>query len=406
MKRYWTALAVLCLAVSITVAGITGVGPALLQGLVWSAGTAVPSAISHQGVVTVSGVRFTGNGLFRFALVAPGGSNLWTNDGSNIPGPGAPTGAVSLSVVDGIYSVALGDPLLANMTPVPQSVFSNDNVVLRVWFDDGSHGSQQLAPDHTLTSVPYAFRSATVNPGAIGTNELAAQAVDGTKLADNAVSTAKLADASVTSGKLAAEIAASLVPAGSIIATGRSTAPTGWLMCDGSMVSTTTYPVLFAALGYSYGGSGASFKLPDLRGRVPTGVDGAANRLTANDTLGASAGEEKHALTAAESGLPGHSHAVSDPGHGHGINDPGHKHTMDGDPGLRYVVRVGGTQNNYLPTSGQEGVTFSDVDATTTGISIQGSVTGLSVQSVAAQNAAQAHNVMQPYQVVNYIIKY
>ena len=52
-----------------------------------------------------------------------------------------------------------------------------------------------------------------------------------------------------------------------------STAPTGWLMCDGSAVSRTTYATLFAVIGTTYGtGDGSTtFNLPDLRGRMPLG---------------------------------------------------------------------------------------------------------------------------------------
>jgi microcystin-dependent protein len=55
---------------------------------------------------------------------------------------------------------------------------------------------------------------------------------------------------------------------------GTASAPTGYLLCDGSSVSTTTYAALFAVIGYTFGGSGASFTLPDYRGRMPIGVSG------------------------------------------------------------------------------------------------------------------------------------
>lgn len=51
------------------------------------------------------------------------------------------------------------------------------------------------------------------------------------------------------------------------------TAPAGWLMCDGSAVSRTTYPALFAVIGTKYGeGDGSTtFNLPNMRDRVPQG---------------------------------------------------------------------------------------------------------------------------------------
>jgi len=68
-------------------------------------------------------------------------------------------------------------------------------------------------------------------------------------------------------------------PSGAIIAYGGTSAPSGWLLCDGSAVSRTTYATLFAAIGIAYGsGDGSTtFNLPDLRGRFARGVDGTAN---------------------------------------------------------------------------------------------------------------------------------
>ena len=53
------------------------------------------------------------------------------------------------------------------MTVIPPSVFNDNDVVLRVWFNDGVIGEQQLSPDQALTSVPYAMAAATSPP--IGT---------------------------------------------------------------------------------------------------------------------------------------------------------------------------------------------------------------------------------------------
>jgi microcystin-dependent protein len=54
--------------------------------------------------------------------------------------------------------------------------------------------------------------------------------------------------------------------------------PPGWLYCNGGNLSKTTWPELFAAIGYAWGGSGDSFNLPDMRGRFPRGLDDAAGR--------------------------------------------------------------------------------------------------------------------------------
>lgn len=56
----------------------------------------------------------------------------------------------------------------------------------------------------------------------------------------------------------------SITPVGSIIAFSTSTSPTGWLLCNGSSISTTTYDELFGVIGYTYGSSGSDFKIPDM----------------------------------------------------------------------------------------------------------------------------------------------
>ena len=65
---------------------------------------------------------------------------------------------------------------------------------------------------------------------------------------------------------------------GTISAYGGNTAPTGWLLCDGSSVSQTTYADLYAVIGCNFGCSGGNFNLPDLRGRFLRGRDGGAGR--------------------------------------------------------------------------------------------------------------------------------
>jgi hypothetical protein len=72
----------------------------------------------------------------------------------------------------------------------------------------------------------------------------------------------------------------SLVPPGTIVAYGGTTAPQGWLMCNGASYAQTAYPKLYIAIGTAYGNfGGANFLVPDLRGKFLRGVDGA----TAND---------------------------------------------------------------------------------------------------------------------------
>lgn len=153
----------------------------LLSTLPAAVSGAIPLQLNHQGVVRVNGLAFSGNGDFRFGIVDPDtGNNLWTNDGTQVPGPGTPTNAVNLPVINGIYNVRLGDAMLPNMTAVPSTVFNDDNVVLRIWFDDTQgNGVGQLSPDHVLTSAPYAFRALNSDLAGFATTAGDADTVDG-----------------------------------------------------------------------------------------------------------------------------------------------------------------------------------------------------------------------------------
>lgn len=169
------------------------------------------------------------------------------------------------------------------------------------------------------------------------------------------------------------------VPSGSITGYGGTSAPSGWLLCDGSAISRTTYASLFSAIGTTFGvGDGSStFNIPDARGRVIAGQDdmggSAASRLTTagsgvdGATLGATGGAQNVTLTAAESGLPSHSHLMSTPG-------------------------GGGSPTDYYINTSQGTGTVSNV--------------GLGNYAAAGPSAASsAHTNVQPTLVANYIIK-
>lgn len=167
-----------------------------------------------------------------------------------------------------------------------------------------------------------------------------------------------------------------LVPAGCVMQYSGASAPTGWLLCDGSAVSRTTYASLFAVLSTTYGsGNGSTtFNIPNLQGRVPVGKDAGTF-----STLGGTGGAETVTLTSAQSGVPAHSH---------GISDPGHTHT------LPFTAGPGGGSIGYL---------ISGVVASYPGTN--SATTGITVSNNTAANAASAHTNLQPYLVLNYIIK-
>ena len=79
---------------------------------------------------------------------------------------------------------------------------------------------------------------------------------------------------------------------GSIQMYAGSTAPSGWLICDGSAVSRDDYANLFSVIGTTYGaGDGSTtFNIPNLKGRVPVGLD---TNDTSFDTLGEAGGSKE-----------------------------------------------------------------------------------------------------------------
>ena len=113
------------------------------------------------------------------------------------------------------------------------------------------------------------------------------------------VSGSKLSAVMVMLSKWRNYISRALVPTGTVLAFAGSSAPSGFLLCDGRAVSRTTYTSLFSVIGTTYGsGDGSTtFNLPDMRGRVAVGSD--AN-------LGAAAGVQSVSLTAAQNGPHNH----------------------------------------------------------------------------------------------------
>lgn len=78
------------------------------------------------------------------------------------------------------------------------------------------------------------------------------------------------------------------LPSGMIVSFGGSSAPKGWLLCNGAAVSRTTYKNLFSAIGTSYGaGDGSTtFNLPDLRESVPVGAGTRGSGVSTHDIYG------------------------------------------------------------------------------------------------------------------------
>jgi len=200
---------------------------------------------------------------------------------------------------------------------------------------------------------------------------------------------------------LKAWLKSNIAPAGIIAQTARATAPSGWLLCDGSAVSRATYATLFAAIGTAYGaGDGSTtFNVPDGRGRTFIGA-GTGTGLTAR-TVGQSGGEETHQLSTAE--LAMHSHSATDSGHTHGNTGAGGSHSHTLSPS----VQMNDGQLSGTPTTGLDNsrIINSTVTVSTAPDHTHATSSGAASISVANAGSNTPHNNMQPFLVGSWIIK-
>jgi len=204
------------------------------------------------------------------------------------------------------------------------------------------------------------------------------------------------------------------LPVGAIIPYGGSVVPDdNFMFANGQAINRTTYNVLFSRFGTTYGaGDGSStFNLPNLEQKIPVGVG-------IGFALGSTGGEATHTLT--ESELPAHSHSNE---HTHTVEEgAGHSHDLyawklgggseggnsdiNVDSFLRpsLDVAVAGEVAGVYPTNkdyiSKNSADKDLVSTSTTGITISSSSTPTSNTGGGA-----AHNNMQPYIVLNYIVK-
>jgi hypothetical protein len=120
------------------------------------------SATISGGVVTAINIINPGSGYTSAPTVTIAAPPLdisyityWSNDGTSTNGA-EPTSDVSVNVANGLFTVVLGDTTIANMTAISASLFSQPNLQLRIWFNDGVNGSAALNPLQNLTPSPYA----------------------------------------------------------------------------------------------------------------------------------------------------------------------------------------------------------------------------------------------------------
>lgn len=127
-----------------------------MMGLAIFLGAVAPgfagSEFNYQGQVSVDGVPFNGTGQFKLAIVNENkDSTHWSNDGTSVNAQ-APTAYLTAPVTDGIFNIIVGDK--SKMDVIPAHIFNTgQEIFLRVWFSDGTHGFELLQPDRRITNV-------------------------------------------------------------------------------------------------------------------------------------------------------------------------------------------------------------------------------------------------------------
>jgi hypothetical protein len=117
--------------------------------------TGVPEIVSYQGNIWDGVTPYNGTGYFKFAIMDATGTTLyWSNDGAD-----PPAASVTRDVINGLFSVNLGDTSLPGMAdPLGASVFDNPDTRLRVWFSPDNVTWTQM-PDQVIAAVPYALQA-------------------------------------------------------------------------------------------------------------------------------------------------------------------------------------------------------------------------------------------------------
>ena len=166
-------------------------------------------------------------------------------------------------------------------------------------------------------------------------------------------------------------------PTGSLIMWSTASAPSGYLLCDGSAVSRTTYAALFGVISTTFGsGDGSTtFNLPDYRGKSPLGVSGSYAL--------ASTGGSADAIVVS------HTHTASS-------TDSGHTHNS---PNNNFMVNWRSAYGGSFGVRGDYGIPSADTASATA----SGNASITTIVNSAGSSATGAN--LQPYLAINFIIK-
>lgn len=213
------------------------------------------------GTITLAGAvsgfqsfSAVGNGNTTYYAIVGQGSSEWEI------GLGTYTSSGTTLSRDTVLSSSAGAPTKTNFSSGTKDVFVTYPADRSV-FSDGTNIVPETAAILLPSSGGTGQSSLTANNVLLGNGTSAVQFVapgtSGNVLTSNGTTWTSSAG----------------TPAGTVIYYAANSAPTGYLKANGASLSTTTYAALFSAIGYTFGGSGGSFNVPDLRGEFPRGWD-------------------------------------------------------------------------------------------------------------------------------------
>jgi microcystin-dependent protein len=335
----------------------------------------VPSVINYQGTLYDDVGNLMTNGYYGMAFriwdQATGGTTpVWGRTFTNY-------------VRNGQFNVLLSDngPVVTNL-PAP----------LKTNLVDALEGQPRYLAMTVISKlgVPVAIPVEIVPRQQLVSAPIAIHALTAVNVT-TAVSATNAAFAQTAANATNSTRAANGVPPGAMAPYGGVSAPAGWMLCDGTPVSRTTYAELFAVVGTNYGaGDGSTtFNLPNFKTRTPVGMDTGDTDFS---RLGKTGGAKTHTLATNE--IPAHAHTVSPPST-NTASAGAHTHEVQMSDGAGWSGLVDSSGNG----------TVQWTKTTTSGGSHTHSVS-ISPFNSGSTGGSTAHNNLQPYLVVNYIIKY
>lgn len=210
---------------------------------------------------------------------------------------------------------------------------------------------------------------------------------------------------------------ANSTPSGSLNPFAGSTAPTGWLLCDGASLLRADYPALFAVIGTTYNPAApaSSFNIPDMQGNIPVGVKSTQTSNPDISALAKTAGTYTKTLNIAD--LPSHDHTMT---HTHGtagvangsLVSADHLHDTVGNQfggGFKAVntATLGGSGALLAQTGSTSAVrnTGYVTGAADRTLTVSGVTAGSNSANTGSTGGATAVSLVQPSLALNYIIK-